>query len=124
LPLQWREWAIPLMRYGERFTELGHTGQSNATLLSDGDEDDHASEREPLASAPALSERSHRGLSRRLVTVCGSLDRGGQVSARPHPRTVLRCDWHFEDAADHDAVFEHVVVIIAIDRTSVKPMRA
>jgi hypothetical protein len=46
LPLQWREWAIPLMRYGVRFIDIGHMGQSDATLLSHGDEDDRASERD------------------------------------------------------------------------------
>jgi hypothetical protein len=69
LPLRWREWAIPLMRYGERFSELGHTGQSNATLLSHGDEDDRASECEALAFAPALGERRHCSLARRFVAV-------------------------------------------------------
>jgi Protein of unknown function (DUF3606) len=44
-----------------RFLEIGHMEQSDATLLSHGDEDDLASEGEPLASAPALSERRHRG---------------------------------------------------------------
>jgi Protein of unknown function (DUF3606) len=34
-----------------------------------GDQDDRASDREPLASAPALSERRHRRLARRLVAV-------------------------------------------------------
>jgi hypothetical protein len=35
------------------------------------------------------------------------------VTARPHPGAVLRGDWHLEDAADHDAVLQHVVVVIA-----------
>jgi hypothetical protein len=43
LPLQWREWAIPLMRYGERFSELGHTGHCDAPFLTHGDEDDGTS---------------------------------------------------------------------------------
>src|SRR5262245_47692896 len=34
LPLQWREWAIPRMRFGVRFTDIGHMGQSDATLRS------------------------------------------------------------------------------------------
>jgi hypothetical protein len=34
------------MRYGVRFSELGHTGQSGVTLLSHGDEDDGGSERD------------------------------------------------------------------------------
>jgi len=54
LPLPSREWAVHLMRYGVRFTDIGHMGHSDATLLSHGGEDDRASERDPLASAPAL----------------------------------------------------------------------
>jgi len=42
LPLPWREWAIQLMRYGVRFIDIGHMGQSDATLLSHGDEYDRA----------------------------------------------------------------------------------
>ena len=26
LPPQWQKWAIPLMQYGVKFLELGHTG--------------------------------------------------------------------------------------------------
>jgi hypothetical protein len=95
LPLQWREWAIPLMRYGERFTELGRTGQSNATLLSHGDEGDRASEREPLASAPALSERRHRRPAGRWPPrirnpAKASRGTGGAQSRKsPLPRIVL-----------------------------------
>jgi hypothetical protein len=33
LPLQWREWATLLMRYGVRFIDIGHLGQSDATPL-------------------------------------------------------------------------------------------
>jgi hypothetical protein len=32
LPPQWQKWAIPLMQYGVRFSELGHTGGSNRSL--------------------------------------------------------------------------------------------
>jgi len=42
LPQRWREWAIPLMRYGVRFIDIGHMGQPDATVLSHGDEDDRA----------------------------------------------------------------------------------
>jgi hypothetical protein len=69
LPLPWREWAIQLMRYGVRFIDIGHMGQSDATLLSHGDEDDRASEREPLTSAPAISERRHRSFARPEKTI-------------------------------------------------------
>jgi hypothetical protein len=33
------------MRYGVKFTDIGRMGQSDAVLLSNGDEDDRASER-------------------------------------------------------------------------------
>ena len=60
LPLRRREWAVQLMPYGVRFTDIGHTGHPDwATLVRQkyrhGDEDDRASEREPLAPAPLLS---------------------------------------------------------------------
>jgi hypothetical protein len=35
------------------------------------------------------------------------------MSASLHPMAVLRCDRHLEDAADDDAVLQHVVVVIA-----------
>jgi hypothetical protein len=36
------------------------------------------------------------------------------VAARPHPWTTLRPDGiEAEDAADHDAILQHVVVVIA-----------
>jgi hypothetical protein len=47
LPLQSREWAIPLILYGVRSSELGLTAHSDTVLPSDGDEDDRASERNP-----------------------------------------------------------------------------
>jgi hypothetical protein len=75
LPPQLREWAIPLMRYGVRFIDIGHLGQSDATLLTHGDEDDRANEREPLTSAPALSECRHRRFARGLIAVRRALDR-------------------------------------------------
>jgi hypothetical protein len=99
LPLQWREWVIPLMRYGASFTDIGHTGRSEeAVRLRQEDHREHHDEQDGhagkcegasalnrhhlarstpmtgshgsiLASAPTLSERRHRGLARRLVTV-------------------------------------------------------
>jgi hypothetical protein len=32
LPLQWREWAFHLMRYGASFTDIGHTGHSDEAV--------------------------------------------------------------------------------------------
>jgi hypothetical protein len=86
--------------------------QSDATLLSRGDEDDRASEGEPLASAPALRERHHRSLARRLIAVRGALDCGCRVSARPHPGTVWRCGRFLANAPDHGAALQHVVVVV------------
>jgi hypothetical protein len=58
-----------------------------------------------LASAPALSERSHRLLARQLVAVRRSWY-VAVVAARPHPGAALRPDCIVaEDAADHDAPF-------------------
>jgi len=84
LPLQWREWAIPLMLYDVRCSELGLTAHSDTVLPSDGDEEDRASEREPLASSPALSERSHRRFACRLVSVRGA-SYLAVMAACPHP---------------------------------------
>jgi hypothetical protein len=62
------------MPYGVRFTDIGHTEHSDQatfrrTNYRDGDEDDDASECEPLVSAPAVCERRHRGFTDRLISV-------------------------------------------------------
>jgi len=48
LPPRWREWATPLTRYGVKFIDIGHMGQSDATLLRrkrlSGQEDGQAGE--------------------------------------------------------------------------------
>src|SRR5262245_9454087 len=73
LPPQWQKWAIPLMQYGVRFSELGHTGGSNRALPrqkrrhhGDDQEDGPASERKTagLFPPPALREGRHRSLTR------------------------------------------------------------
>jgi hypothetical protein len=46
----------------------------------------------------------------RLISVRGALDSGRRVPARPHPGAIRRRDRHLEDAADHNAVFEHGIV--------------
>jgi hypothetical protein len=59
LPLQWREWATPLMRCGARFTEHGHTGHSHWALLTEaptGYEDDRASTEKRLGVLDTLSQ--------------------------------------------------------------------
>jgi hypothetical protein len=58
-----------------RFAGIGHNGTIPlASLPSHGDEDDCLSERKPLASAPALSERRHRCFARRGEAVRGATD--------------------------------------------------
>src|SRR5262245_48657269 len=69
-----------------------------------------------LFPSPALGERSHRSLARRLIAVRGALD-VPTVAARPHPWAALRRSrLQMEDAADDLAVFEHVVVVLAPTR--------
>src|SRR5262245_48630041 len=96
MPSAWKRWgdapkSIPLMRYGVRFTDIGRMGQSERQKYRDGDEEDRASKRESLTSAPALSERRHCRLARRLVSVCRALD-VAVVAAGPHPGAALRPD--------------------------------
>jgi hypothetical protein len=50
-----------------RFTEIGHTGQSERQKYRGCDEVNHASEHEWLVSAPALGERGHCASPRTLV---------------------------------------------------------
>src|SRR5262245_12071219 len=90
LPPQWQKWAIPLMQYGVKFLELGHTGGSNRALQrqkrrhrGNDQEDGPASERRSagLLTSPTLSERCHRSLAGRLVAVRCAAD----AAARPAP---------------------------------------
>src|SRR5262245_3255054 len=60
LRLRWLGWAIQPMRYCVRFTDIGHTGHSERQKYRERDEEDRASKRESLPSAPALGERRHR----------------------------------------------------------------
>src|SRR5215475_11666111 len=59
LRLRWLGWAIQPMRYCVRFTDIGHTGHSERQKYREGDEEDRASKRESLRSAPAFRERCH-----------------------------------------------------------------
>src|SRR5262245_26391324 len=109
LPLQWREWAAPLMRYGVRFIDIGHMGRSRRQKYRDGDEEGRASKREPLASAPALGERCHRSLARRLVA---KEWRSAPVFVRcPHPRAMFWRGRRQKNTAHHDAIGHHVVAV-------------
>jgi hypothetical protein len=65
-----------------------------------------------LLPPPAFHERRHRGLARRLIAMRGAAD-VAVVAARPHPMMVLRRDRHLEDAADDDAVLDHVKVVLS-----------
>jgi hypothetical protein len=64
-----------------------------------------------LASAPALRERRHRSFTRQLVTVRRT-PVVAVVAAGPHPGTILRRNGHLEDAADSDAILQHVIVVL------------
>ena len=64
LPPQWQKWAIPLVQYGVRFSELGHTGGSNRALPrqkrrhhGDDQADGPASDGNPLAYSAASAAR-------------------------------------------------------------------
>src|SRR5262245_44111133 len=66
-----------------------------------------------LASAPALGERRHRSLARRLIAVRGALD-VPTVATRPHPGAALRGNCiETEDPTHDDAVLKHVVIVLA-----------
>src|SRR6516225_638220 len=73
----------------------------------------------PLSSAstallppPALRERRHRGLARRLVSVRWRAILMIAKGQRPHPR---HANWHsgrLHDPANDDAIAEHVEVVL------------
>jgi len=76
--------------------------------------------RHGLASAPALGERRHGSLARLSVAVRSALDAVGTVAARPHPRAALRRSrFQMEDAADNDAVLQHIVVVLGAAESAV-----
>jgi hypothetical protein len=64
-----------------------------------------------LIPSPALRERRHRGLARRLVAVGWRATLMRPEGQRPHPR---RCygGVHLQDAADNGAVRQHVVIVV------------
>src|SRR5262245_34470369 len=105
LQLQWREWATPLMRYGVRFIDIGLMGRAQRQKYR------AASKLESLASAPALCERRHRGLARRLIAVPW-MRALLPFSDCPHPGPILQSNGHQKDAADDDAAFENLVVLL------------
>jgi len=58
------------------------------------------------------SEPEARGFVRRLIPMRGPAYLA-IMTARPHPGPILRRDRHLEDAADHDAILQHVVIVVA-----------
>jgi hypothetical protein len=68
--------------------------------------------RDHLFPPPALGERRHRSLARRGVTVRRRAIFVVPEGERPHPRRSDRRGDGVEDAADHNAVGEHVEVVV------------
>src|SRR5262249_538670 len=62
---------------------------------------------------PALRERRHRGLACGLIAVRRLPFSVVPVGERPQPRRSLRSSNGLHDAADHDAVGDHIVIILA-----------
>src|SRR5262249_58420043 len=65
-----------------------------------------------LLPPPALSERRHGGLARRLVAVRRRAILMMFKGERPHPRRALRCRVHLYDAADDVGIGEHIVIVV------------
>ena len=63
LPPQWQKWAIPLMQYGVRFSELGYTGDSNNRALPRQKSRHHGNDQEEGSA----SERKLLAYSRRQL---------------------------------------------------------
>src|SRR6516162_1660903 len=62
---------------------------------------------------PTLRERRHRCLARRRVAVRERAALMIIVRERPHPRHPHRYSGRLHDAPNHDAIAEHVEVIVA-----------
>ena len=62
---------------------------------------------------PALRERSHGVLASRGVAVRGRAVFMVAEGERPHPRASDRRCVYFEDAADHQAIGNHVKVVLS-----------
>src|SRR5262245_49531770 len=61
---------------------------------------------------PALSQRRHRGLARLSIAVRWYAIFGVPEGERPHPRRSYGRRIGFEDAADHFAIGQHVVIVV------------
>src|SRR5262245_64734481 len=73
----------------------------------------HAKGSAGLFPSPALSERCHRSLARRLVAVRRCAVFEVAIGQRPKPWRAHGRGGGLEDAADNHAVGNHVVVILA-----------
>src|SRR6516164_9954035 len=65
-----------------------------------------------LLPPPALGERRHRGLARRLVAVRRRAVLMLAESERPHPRRPYRGRMYLHDTADDSAMGEHVEIVV------------
>src|SRR5262245_15244213 len=72
----------------------------------------HARKRPCLLPAPTLSECGHRGLAGCRVAMPGRAILMMSKGKRPQPRTSYRRRVGLHDAANDDALGEHVVVVI------------
>src|SRR6516165_10250159 len=73
----------------------------------------HSDAERVLFPPPALGECRHRCLARRLVTVDRRAIFVVAIGQRPEPWCAHGRGGSFHDAADHNAVSEHVVIVIA-----------
>jgi hypothetical protein len=67
----------------------------------------------------------HRPFARLFISVCRAAN-VAVMPARPHPGAALRSDSvEAEDAADDNAVFQHIVIVVApLPRGAGLPRRA
>src|SRR5262249_14261890 len=68
----------------------------------------------PLTRAASVGERGHGGLARRLVAVRRLAVVVVAKGQCPHPRRAYRCGVPLEDAADDNAVVQHVEIVIVL----------
>src|SRR5215813_4281750 len=65
-----------------------------------------------LLPPPALGERRHSFLARRLIAVDGRAIFVVAVGQRPEPRHPHGGGGGLQDAADHDTAGQHIVIVI------------
>jgi hypothetical protein len=72
----------------------------------------HLRDLDQLLPLPTLGERRHRGLAGRGVAVCRRTILVVLQEERPHPRRSDGCSIREEDAADDNAIGEHVEIVV------------